>query len=90
MCVYFFYCNVLVVNTNKLCRLVVYLHKVSDPKAYSLKVRLLRLPDRFGRKLLIKLVDGELPGRSISTQGDSPVCVYPKSVSTSSTRPFWS
>ena len=66
-CVYFIYCNVLVVNTNKLCRLVVYLHKLIDPKAYSLKVRLLRLPDHFGRKLLIKLVDGELPGRSIST-----------------------
>ena len=68
----------------------VYLLKVIHPCADTLKVRLLHLPDRFGRKFHVKLVDREPPGRSVSTEGDSPVCVYPKSASTSSTGPFWS
>ena len=68
----------------------VYLPKVIHPCAYTLKVRLLHLPDRFGRKLRIKLVDREPPGRSVSTEGDSPVCVNPKIASTSSTGQFWS
>ena len=67
-----------------------YLLKVIHPMAYTLKVRLLHLLDRFGRKLRIKLVDEQLPGRSVSTQGDSSQGVYPKSASTSSTGPFWS
>ena len=56
-----------------------YLPKVFHPMAYIPKVRLLHLPVRFGRKLRIKLVDEQLPGRNVSTQGDSPLCVYPKS-----------
>ena len=68
----------------------VYLPKVIHPRAYTPKVRLLHLPDRFGRKLRIKLVDEQLPGRSVSTQVHSPQGVYPKSASTSSTGPFWS
>ena len=66
----------------------VYLPKWIHPRAYIPKVRLLHLPDRFGRKLRIKLVDEQLPGRSVSTRGHSPQGEYPKTVSTSSTGPF--
>ena len=48
----------------------VYLLNVIHPTAYTLKVRLLHLPGRFGRKLRIKLVDEQLRGRSVSTQVD--------------------
>ena len=44
----------------------------SHLRAYSRKVRLLHLPDCFGRKIPLKLVDEQLPGRSISTRGVSP------------------
>ena len=67
-----------------------YLPKVFHPMAYIPKVRLLHLPVRFGRKLRIKLVDEQLPGRSVSTQDVSSQGVYPKSASTSSTGAFWS
>ena len=58
--------------------------------AYIPNVRLLHLPDRFGRKLRIKLVDEHLRGRCVSTEGYSPQGVYAKSASTSSTGAFWS
>ena len=41
-----------------------------DPTAYTAKVRLLHLPERFGRNLHIKLVDGQLPGNCF---------IYPRS-----------
>ena len=71
-------------------RVEAYLPKVIDPRPYIPKVRLLHLPYRFGRKLRINLLDEQLLGRIVSTQGDSSQGVYPKSASTSSTGAFWS
>ena len=68
----------------------VYLLEVMYPRAYIAKVCLLHLPERFGRKLSIMLVDEQLPGRGVSTLGHVSQTVYFKSVSTSSTGAFWS
>ena len=65
-----------------------YLLKVIHSRVYTAKARLLHLPDRFSRKLPIKLVDEQRPSRRLSTQGHSPQGVYGKSASTSSTGPF--
>ena len=67
-----------------------YLPGVTHPMVCIAEVRLLYLPLRFSRNLHMKLVDGHLPGRWVSTRGFPHQGVYAKSVSTLSTAAFWS
>ena len=55
-----------------------YLPKGIHSRAYSPKVYLLHLPDRFSRKVFIQLVDEQPPGRRISPQGHSFQGVFHK------------